>query len=88
MRPSELRARAGSAGAMRLSGATARGMRSPENALPSGLWRSELGITAIEYSLLGTLVALGLIVGLTFFGQELANGYENIGKKLQEVFGG
>jgi Flp pilus assembly pilin Flp len=69
------------------SGDTPRGMRSPENALPSGLWRSELGISAIEYSLLGSLVAIGLILGLTFFGEELGNAYDNIGKKLEEVLG-
>ena len=85
--PSELRARRDLASITGVPGDAQRGMRSPENALPSRLWRSELGISAIEYSLLGSLVAIGLIVGLTFFGEELGNAYENIGKKLEEVFG-
>lgn len=71
---------------MRSRGFPLWGMRAAENALPSGLWRSDYGISAIEYSLLGSLVAIGLIVGLTFFGEELGGSYEYIGKKLEEVF--
>ncbi|MGD8860478.1 MAG: Flp family type IVb pilin [Myxococcales bacterium] len=39
----------------------------------------DAGITAIEYALLGTLVALAIIVGAALLGTQLNSAYENIG---------
>ena len=62
-------------------------MRLPQNSVPSPLRGPESGVTAIEYALLGSLVALGLIVGATAFGEELGKAYDNIGKTVQSALG-
>jgi pilus assembly protein Flp/PilA len=45
------------------------------------LW-NERGATAIEYSLIATLIALGIIGGLGQFGTALQLYWENIGTKV------
>ena len=40
--------------------------------------RDEAGITAIEYALLGVLVALAIIVGATSLGTQLNAAYEAV----------
>jgi Flp pilus assembly pilin Flp len=63
-----------------------RGVNLWRTRVPSQALDSEAGITAIEYSLLGVLVALGLILGATFLGSELGKAYDFIGTTLDELF--
>lgn len=63
------------------------GMRLSENSVPSRLRDPESGISAIEYALLGSLVALGLIAGATAFGKELGEAYDNISATVASVLG-
>jgi pilus assembly protein Flp/PilA len=44
---------------------------------------SESGVTAIEYGLIASLVALAIIVGLTLLGVNLGNLFSYIGGKVQ-----
>jgi pilus assembly protein Flp/PilA len=44
--------------------------------------RDERGATAIEYSLIATLIAMGIIGGLGQFGTALTAYWENIGTKV------
>ncbi len=45
--------------------------------------KSEGGVTAIEYGLIASLVALAIIVGLTLLGVNLGNLFSYIGGKVQ-----
>lgn len=45
--------------------------------------KSERGVTAIEYGLIASLVALAIIVGLTLLGVNLGNLFSYIGGKVQ-----
>jgi pilus assembly protein Flp/PilA len=58
-----------------------------ENPVPSLPRGPESGITALEYALLGSLVALGLIVGATAFGTQLGDAYENISDTVKDAVG-
>lgn len=62
-------------------------MRLSENSVPSCVRDPESGISALEYALLGSLVALGLIVGATAFGKQLGEAYDNIGDTVASVLG-
>lgn len=64
-----------------------RGMRLPENSVPSWLRDPESGVTALEYALLGSLVALGLIAGATAFGKQLGEAYDNIATTAANALG-
>ena len=44
--------------------------------------KSEDGQTFVEYSLIGVLVALGLVVALTTFSTDIGTALGNIGKAL------
>ncbi|GAA2831374.1 Flp family type IVb pilin [Aminobacter aminovorans] len=44
--------------------------------------RDKRGATAIEYSLIATLIAMGIIGGLGQFGTALQAYWENIGTKI------
>lgn len=66
---------------------TRRGVRLLQNRVPSPPRDLEAGITALEYALLGSLVALGLILGATAFGKQLREAYDHIGETLESVFG-
>ncbi len=44
---------------------------------------SESGVTAIEYGLIASLVALAIIVGLTLLGVNLGNLFSYIGGKVK-----
>lgn len=63
-----------------------RGMRLFGNRVPSSACDSDEGITALEYALLGSLIALALIGGATAFGEELGDAYDNIGQTVDDIF--
>ncbi|MBN3791649.1 Flp family type IVb pilin [Burkholderia sp. Ac-20353] len=44
--------------------------------------RDEQGVTAIEYGLLATLVAVALIAGATLLGSSLNTTFSSIGTKI------
>lgn len=44
--------------------------------------KDESGATAIEYGLIATLIAVALIVGATYLGNQLNDIFEGIGDKL------
>src|SRR5579859_1525365 len=44
--------------------------------------REEDGVTAIEYGLLAALVAVGIIVGAGFLGNNLNNLFNNLGTRM------
>lgn len=64
-----------------------RGMRLSENSVPSSQRDPESGITALEYALLGSLVAVGLIAGATAFGKQLGEAYDNISATVAIALG-
>jgi pilus assembly protein Flp/PilA len=43
----------------------------------------EKGATAVEYGLLATLISVGMIVGLTNFGDTLNNTFMMLGNAIQ-----
>ena len=48
------------------------------------LRRSEEGATAIEYGLIAALIAIALIVALSFIGTELGDLFNKVGSTLSE----
>jgi len=44
--------------------------------------RDESGVTAIEYALIAALVAVGLILSLTFLGDSLASIFDQVSSRL------
>lgn len=44
--------------------------------------KSEKGVTAIEYGLIASLIALAIIAAVTLIGQKLANDFGNIANRL------
>jgi len=40
------------------------------------------GVTAIEYGLIATLVAIGLVAGAAFLGTELDGMFQNLGGQM------
>ena len=44
---------------------------------------SEKGATATEYSLLVAFIAFGIIIGVTFFGQQLNLWFNGLGTEVQ-----
>lgn len=47
--------------------------------LLSKLRRSDEGASAVEYGLLVALIALGLVIGVGFFGTQLNNFFNDLG---------
>jgi pilus assembly protein Flp/PilA len=46
------------------------------------LFRDESGVTAIEYGLIASLVALGIVAAAGTLGSDLASEFTNIANKL------
>lgn len=46
------------------------------------LVKDESGVTAIEYALIAALVAVGLIVALTFLGDSLSSNFDQVASHL------
>jgi len=49
------------------------------------LLRDESGVTSIEYALLGTLIAMVIIVGATTLGLNLRDLYDMVSDEVQDV---
>ena len=49
------------------------------------LLRDESGVTSIEYALLGTLIAMGIIVGATTLGLNLKDLYDMVSDEVQDA---
>ena len=67
------------------TGPSEQGVCSARIALPFAPWRDERGVSAAEYSLMGVLIGLAIIVGVTFFGEQLNDAYENIAKRFNDA---
>jgi pilus assembly protein Flp/PilA len=52
------------------------------------LLQDEAGVTAIEYALLGSLIAMAIITGATTLGLELEGLYEDVAGSVQCVISG
>jgi pilus assembly protein Flp/PilA len=52
------------------------------------LLKSEDGVTSIEYALLGSLIFLVIIGGVTLFGQRLNALFDHIAAELAGAIGG
>jgi pilus assembly protein Flp/PilA len=46
-------------------------------------WRDQTAATAIEYSLVASLVALAIVVGAKAVGENLSNPFNNVKANLQ-----
>ena len=46
------------------------------------LRRDERGVTAMEYGLIGALVAVAIIAGVTTTGKSLNNMFNNVGSRI------
>jgi pilus assembly protein Flp/PilA len=51
------------------------------------LLQDESGVTAIEYALLGGLIAMAIVVSVTTLGLNLRDIYGMVAGKVQEKFG-
>ena len=51
-------------------------------------YSDESGATAIEYGLIGALVAVGIIAALTTFGGSLSGMFNSVSSKSAEAMGG
>ena len=51
----------------------------------SDVFRDEYGATAIEYGMIAALIAVAIILVLTFAGQNLSSTFASIGDALQAV---
>jgi len=49
------------------------------------LLRDESGVTSIEYALLGTLIAMAIIVGATTLGLNLRDLYDMVSDEVQDA---
>lgn len=49
--------------------------------------KSQKGVTMIEYALIGVLVSVAVIIGLTLTGTELKDLYEFIGTSIENAVG-
>jgi len=54
----------------------------------STLLRDETGVTSIEYALLGTLIAMAILVSVMALGLNLQELYDMVAGRVQEVTGG
>lgn len=53
----------------------------------SVLLRDETGVTSIEYALMGTLVAMAIVVSVATLGLNLKELYEMVAGRVQDVIG-
>lgn len=44
---------------------------------------SERGVTAIEYGLIASLLAIGIVAAVTLLGTKLSNTFNNVGNALK-----
>lgn len=44
---------------------------------------SERGVTAIEYGLIASLLAVGIVAAVTLLGGKLSNTFNNVGNNLK-----
>ncbi len=51
-------------------------------------YNDESGATAIEYGLIGALIAVGIIAGLTVFGGGLSGMFNSVSSKSAAAMGG
>lgn len=47
--------------------------------------KDESGATAIEYGLIAALIAVAIITGATFVGEELNDQFDNIGDEIRDA---
>jgi pilus assembly protein Flp/PilA len=52
------------------------------------LLRDESGVTSIEYALMGSLVAMAILVSVSTLGLNLKELYEMVAGRVQEATGG
>jgi pilus assembly protein Flp/PilA len=52
------------------------------------LFRDESGVTSIEYALLGSLIAMAIIVSISTLGLNLKELYEMVSGRVQDATGG
>ena len=48
------------------------------------LWKSDSGVTAIEYALIAALIAIVIVASLTLVGTDLGSVIDNISKSLAD----
>jgi pilus assembly protein Flp/PilA len=48
-------------------------------------WQAEDGVTAIEYALIGALVAVVIVTGVTLLGTAVESNYDNVAIDVTEV---
>ena len=48
------------------------------------LWKSDSGVTAIEYALIAALIAIVIVASLTLDGTDLGSVIDNISKSLAD----
>jgi pilus assembly protein Flp/PilA len=46
------------------------------------LWNDESGATAVEYGLMVALIAVAIIVAVTFLGNTLSNRFQSVGNNI------
>lgn len=51
------------------------------------LLRDQSGVTSIEYALMGTLIAMAIVVSATTLGLNLKELYETVAGRVQDVTG-
>ncbi len=53
-----------------------------------GLLQDESGVTAIEYALLGSLIAMAIVTSVTLLGGEVKALYDMVAGKVQDATAG
>lgn len=51
------------------------------------MWRDESGVTAIEYALIGSLIAMAIIVSVSALGLNLKDLYVMVADKVRDATG-
>ena len=49
------------------------------------LWRDESGVTAIEYALIASLIALAIIAGASILGNTIGNQFNKIANEINNA---
>ena len=49
------------------------------------LWRVESGVTAIEYALIASLIALAIIAGASILGNTIGNQFNKIANEINNA---
>jgi pilus assembly protein Flp/PilA len=50
--------------------------------------RDDLGVSAIEYALIAALIAVAIIIAVSFVGNEASSTYSNVASVLHSATGG